>query len=46
MISADRDGRNEFDVEMYRVPPISIEDIPEMLLCKFSSNYYCKYKKI
>lgn len=32
MISADRDNRNLFDIEMFRVPPISIDDIPEMFL--------------
>lgn len=32
MISQDRDSR---DIEMFRVPPICLDDIPEILLCKF-----------
>lgn len=35
MISADKDVRSEFEIEMLRMPPISIEDIPEILLCEF-----------
>lgn len=35
MISADRDDRNILDIQMFRVPPISIDDIPEMFLCKY-----------
>lgn len=35
MISAGRDDRNGLDIEMFRVPPISIDDLPDMLLCKF-----------
>lgn len=35
MISGNRDDKNGLDIEMFRVPPISLDDIPDMLLCKF-----------
>jgi hypothetical protein len=34
MISQCNEDRVGLDIEMYRVPPISIDDIPQVLLCK------------
>lgn len=42
MISQDRDSR---DIEMFRVPPICLDDIPEILLCKFLLHYLLFFEK-
>lgn len=42
MISSNKEDRHILDIEMFRVPPVSIDELPEVLLCKFKLSALMK----